>query len=576
MQNSRYPSTAALPHVDDSIDELADELLVDTSQDVSPVKKVGDVSPRGNVRQTSLGAANLAQNKPLPLLPQEKRQVDGPQLKKKRGALASKPANLKLSKKGKKRISKSNISSPQLIYSSSADRAHQKDLKVDPGSERVVGPEMKAQEAADLSGRVSTFIQHTAEQDVPITPSSRSVGGEKTGTPRKTGNEGGPFARAKKAFAGKLGNGCKKQAGKKSSDGSPLGHSADEHVGSEVEIDTDYHRHELGHHIAKGSTPQVQAGTDSRKIPRKPVPPSTRDYLKSLEDPFQERKDADGHSSFLPRPMSNHGTKAKAKRTSDPPLIPQDDSEQSVGRSSSQLTQEKEQTSNFCEMISGLAQHSDVQHFSSSPFDYSTPRTRLQPRLESTEEEDTAATLPQNYSSFDFRFEDETDDTFEEADVSPVEERSMSLKRKTAKTDLRAGSTEATKRAKRLSEPCTDEAALTANISKLRTHDGSTSLIKADQATGKVQKLKGLTKSASTSKGFDIFETRKGKAPMATVVDFFKKTRSQAAGKRHSTTTFASSASGRQTVAPTVGRGGDEDCVSLDELQMEGTTHKSG
>ena len=336
-------------------------------------------------------------------------------------------------------------------------------------------------------------------------------------------------------------------------------------------------RGRLDRRIAEGenlSNPKIQKLTGDGNIPRKPLPVyesmKARSQHSASGDPFSDAGDEGGHISpddysGFDFDFSKRKHKGKAVRASMPIMEKGDSPSEQINH---HLTVPKS-TAKFSNMISGLAQHSDTEYFSSSPVGYSTPPTRLEPQPPMDWKKTKAGILQRSPSFIEFSFEGQSEDASSETQ-SPkarVSEGSASIKRKEATEDLRSQVPPATKKLKTDSVSSKDEGGLAAEISNLATedHQGLLSLENTDAAVAV------SSRNASKRKGMSIFDLSKGKFAEGTGEDETKKPWTRAMSSKRSSVARPTSVLFSRGRESRVGmqrlEQNDSDDMDIDELQ---------
>lgn len=178
----------------------------------------------------------------------------------------------------------------------------------------------------------------------------------------------------------------------------------------------------------------------------------------------------------------------------------------------------------FSNKISGLRQHPDAEFFSSSPIGFSTPRVRLAPTHDENGKKRLSTVLVRDPSVLDFRIEQEpTDDEGDPLVLDYNEaEPSSSMKRKSATEDLRI---HGSKRAKTDSATSRETTVFAQGFDQLGTSDAQ-----AVEEVGAEPKIFSKTGTTSENKGFGIFDMGKGKEAEAR----FQVSTAYSAIRRHS------------------------------------------
>ena len=367
---------------------------------------------------------------------------------------------------------------------------------------------------------------------------------------------------------------------------SQIGPSNKSEASSFYETDEDDTRSRLNRRIAEGqnlANPKIQAMVGDGNIPRKPLPVyesmrSRSQRSGSLEDPFSDGYEA--KATPPPQIDGEFGIDFNRRTQEKMPLKEQNSSHnQTSGFSTSpqQHLSVPQSTSRFSNLISGLAQHSNVMDFSSSPVGFSTPRIRLEPQSLAGSKRKTGV-LSRTPSILEFSFEGKSDDENSLAasgTSKSVTDGSQSIKRKSAHSDLRSPALPLNKKSKLTSMPSNEEATLTAGISQLATEEERVPLSRKDKNTT----LRLLGRPASKGRGLNIFELGKGKAPETKNEDENKKPRPRPIiGKRASLPRPSSMLSGGRDPRPGMKRltSIDADSMDIDELQMDDADYQIG
>lgn len=265
------------------------------------------------------------------------------------------------------------------------------------------------------------------------------------------------FTKATRAIKGRLGS---SSSDRPSSSKRPLAqrHSSFHELGPlgpppQYESQEELCRVRLDRRIAEGenlSNPKIKSLIGDGNIPRKPLPVYETMRSRSMrslpasdllsDDAHGEAaQSSQGHSDFDIN-FSKH--KNKAAQTNG---ISERIDQQSSGVQSS---------FRFDNLVSGLAQHTDTMHFSSPPIDHSTPKIRLEPCLEKSEDNQDRLLLTRSPSVMDFSFEDQSDNDMSKGvhrkghEPRASDGSSLSIKRKGATDDLRSQVVPAAKKAK--------------------------------------------------------------------------------------------------------------------------------
>ena len=533
MQRSR----SRVQDDESSIDELAGNALLNTVPH-EPVRlpslhSLAAMSTTDILRPKSSRSTKTVPDdfdKPLPPIPKDPFAEQRLHWQN-RPALARKTANMKVSDPGKV-ATKPRISSPILQEQESSPAGPSPSRPATSHTtQSALGTQTSTADAAKLSKKISNLMQQAAAQESQTKQRAATYAAESAKL--------SPLERGKKAFV-KATRAIKERLSSSSSSNEKpfntrrLGSIGRSSSGGwepppQYESQEELTRGRLDRRIAEGenlSNPKIRKLTGDGNIPRKPLPVyesmRSRSQHSGSDNPFSDADDEDGHPipedySGFDFNFSKRKHKGKAVRASMPVM------EQMHGPSeqSGQHLTVPESTSRFSNMISGLAQHSDTEYFSSSPVGYSTPRIRLEPQPPMSKDKTAAGTLQRSPSILEFSFEDQSEGASSETQSPKMRasEGSTSVKRKGATEDLRSQVTPATKKLKTDSVSSKDEGGLAAGISQLATEDdrgllspGSTNTVVARPC-----------RNASKRKGMSIFDLRKGKFPEGTGEDEAKK-----------------------------------------------------
>lgn len=504
-------------------------------------------------------------------------------------ALAKKTTNMKVSDSGKL-ATKAKISSPIL------QEPHLS--PVGPSSSRPVtshttqstsGAQTSTLDAAKLSKKISNLMQQAAVQESQTRQKTAVYAAESAKlSPLEKGKKA--FVKAKRAIKDRLSSSSSNND--RSFTTRRLGSIGRSSSGGwepppQYESQEELTRGRLDRRIAEGenlSNPKIQKLTGDGNIPRKPLPVyesmRSRSQHSGSENPFSDVDDEGDHSSpgdysGFDFDFSKRKHKGKAVRASMPVMEQMNGPSEQPG----QHLAVPKSTSRFSNMISGLAQHSDTEYFSSSPVGYSTPRIRLEPQPPTKESKTAAGGLQRSPSILEFSFEGQSEDASSEAQ-SPEKresEGSMSVKRKGAAEDLRSQAIPASKKLKTDSISSKDEGGLAAGISHLATDDDQV-LLPPESTNAAIVKP---SRNASKRKGMSIFDIGKGKSSEGTVEDETKKPWTRAIASKRSSVSRSTS------VLFSRGRGSragmqrlehvDGDDMDVDELQLnDAAYHISG
>lgn len=574
-----------------SIDELAGNALLNTGllntvphepvrlpslHSLAAMSTTDILRPKSN-RSTKTVPDDL--DKPLPPIPKDP-FAEQRQHWQNRRALGPKTSNMRAHDQGKV-TTKPKISSPILQEPESSPAGPSASRPATSNTtQSTIGTHISTADAAKLSKKISNLMQQAAAQE---SETKQKAAIYATESAKLT-----PLEKGKKAFA-KATRAIKDRLSSSSSSDKPF---ATRRLGSigrsssggwepppQYESQEELTRGRLDRRIAEGenlSNPKIQKLTGDGNIPRKPLPVYESMRSRSLhsgsDNPFSDADDEDGHLS--PEDYSGFDFnfnkrkhKGKAARASTP-VVEQVDSPSEQFR---QHLKVPKSTSKFSNMISGLAQHSDTEYFSTSPVGYSTPRIRLEPQPPANGNKGTAGTLQRSPSILEFSFEGQSEDASSEAH-SPktrASEGSMSVKRKGATEDLRSQVAPAAKKLKTESMSSKDEAGLAAGISHLVTGDDR-GLLSPESTNPAIVKS---GRNAGKRKGMSIFDLSKGKLAERTYEDDARKPWTRAIANKRASTSRPSSvlfSRGRES------RAGmqrleqiDGDDMDIDELQAD-------
>ncbi|CAD6570846.1 MAG: hypothetical protein ASARMPREDX12_003958 [Alectoria sarmentosa] len=526
-------------------------------------------------------------DKPLPPIPKDP-FAEQRQHWQNRPVLAQKTTNMKASDPGKV-ASKPKISSPILQEpESSPVRPSPSRPATSHTTQSTFGTQTSTADAAKLSNKISNLMQQAAAQESQTKQKAAIYAAESAKlSPLEKGKQA--FVKATRAIKERL-------SSSSSSNDKPfntrrLGSIGRSSSGGwepppQYESQEELTRGRLDRRIAEGenlSNPKIQKLTGDGNIPRKPLPVyesmRSRSQHSETDNPFSDADDEDGHlsvedSSGFGFDFSKRKHKGKAVCASMPVMEQVD----SPSEQSDQHLTVPKSTSRFSNMISGLAQHSDTEYFSSSPVGYSTPRIRLEPQPPANGTETTAGALRRSPSILEFSFEGQSEDASSDAQ-SPktrASEGSTSVKRKGATEDLRSQVAPATKRMKTDSTSSKAEAELAVGISQLATGDDRSLL--STESTNAVVAKPG--RNTSKRRGMSMFDLSKGKLPEGTGEDETKKPWTRAIANKRSSVARPSSvlfSRGRES------RAGmqrleqiDGDGMDIDELQADDVAFHAG
>ena len=582
-----------------SIDELAGNALLNTgllnTVPHEPVRlpslhSLGAMSTTDILRPKSSKSTKTAPDdldKPLPPIPKDP-FAEQRRHWQSRPALAKMTTNMKISDPGKM-ITKPKISSPILQEPQSSPASPSPSRPAtSPTVQSTFGAQTSTADAATLSRKISNLMQQAAAQESQTRQRAAVYAAESAKL--------SPLEKGKKALVKATRAIKERLSSSSSSNDRPFNTTRLGSIGRsssggwepppQYESQEELTRGRLDRRIAEGenlSNPKIRKLTGNGNIPRKPLPVyesmRSRSQHSRSDNPFSDADDEGVHLSpedysGFDFEFSRRKHKGKAVRVSMP-VMEQVDSPSGL---SGQHLAVPQSTSKFSNMISGLAQHSDTEFFSSSPVGYSTPRIRLEPQQPMKGNKAAVDALQRSPSILEFSFEGQSEDASSEAQ-SPrtrVSEGNASVKRKGAAEDLRSQVAPVTKKLKTDSVSSRDEGGLAAGISHLATADDR-GLLPPESTNATAAKL---SRNASKRKGMSIFDLGKGKFLDGTVEDEVKKHWTRAiASKRSSISRPTSvlfsrgreSRAGMQRLEQTEG-----DDMDIDELQVNDVAFRVG
>lgn len=567
-----------------SIDELAGNALLNTVphqpvrlpslQSLAAMSTTEILRPKSS-RSTKTVPDDL--DKPLPPIPKDPFAEQRLHWQN-RPALARKTTNLKVSNPGKV-APKPTISSPILQEPESSPAGPSPSRPTTSHTmQSTSGTQTSKADAAKLSQQISTLMQQAAAQEAQTQQKLAVYAAESAKL--------SPLQKGKKAFVKATRAIKERLSSSSSSNDKPFNTRKLGSVGRsssggwepppQYESQEELTRGRLDRRIAEGenlSNPKIQKLTGDGTIPRKPLPVyesmRSRSQHSGSNNPFSDADDEDGQLSAedysgFDFNFSKRKHKGKAVRASMPVM----EQVESPPEKSDQHLKVPKSTSRFSNMISGLAQHSNTDFFSSSPVGYSTPRIRLEPQPPVEGNKPAASTLQRSPSILEFSFEGQSEDASSEAQspLTRASEGSTSVKRKGATEDLRSRMTPTTKKLKTESILSKDEAGLAAGISQLATEDDR-GLLSLENTNTMATKP---SRNASKRKGVSIFDIGKGKFPEGISEDETKRPWARAIASKRSSVTRPSSvlfSRGREGMQRLEQMGGDD--MEIDELQTD-------
>ena len=479
----------------ESPDELARSALLDDASTPRMMRTSTQDSAPDTFSPRSKSGKSAVENmdKPLPPIPTKDATANSKPSKQAKRALAPKTTNLKLTRKGGQRPAKLTISHPMLpqvpqidmVKTSTSIKQGTQDTK------RVASPQASTADAAELSERLTDLMQRNASEH----PKKRSKRKQTTNVEMITTSKPSPLERSKTAFVkatraitGRL-VGSSEKPGPSNGKVDALSDSIDDLPHPETGFLPPLSRGRLERRIAEGENlgnPKIRDLMGQGNILRKPLPvyesmTALKRQSESMEDPFL---DGNGQEiAITPRTpvdldigLDIDFSRHKNKRTSRHEGFPFRGMSRTMHTSNFEPSlSAAEAPSRFSNTISVLAQRPDVMDFSSSPVGFSTPRIRLEPRPDSDGKKRLTGVLVRSPSILDFSFEDyqtEEDDPATPAGGSQVtdHEHNLSVKRKSAKEDLRAQISPVNEKAERLSDASIEDSPTT-EINRLEKQD---------------------------------------------------------------------------------------------------------
>lgn len=566
---------------DDSIDELAaDALLLNPVQQPmrSSFQSVqSDVLMPAPLRPKSSNATENALDKPLPPIPISEHE-DYATTRRDKAALTIKTTNLKIPVQTEKPPLRPKISNP--VLQNSEENDNNTALRLVNGFREDTSdkaPLTTTKDAELLNKKITDLMQQASAREVQPTPKKKSkhVKAEFISKPSPLQRGKNAFSKATRAIAGRLNSGRRPTTPNVRRPG-PIESSPNSFIALEYHPESQKRSATIERRIAEGenlSNSKIQSIIGDGSIPRKPLPvyesmKSRRSSADSLENPFSDGNQAESIMSAEAQADVDFGFgfnkhKGKAKQRSRQPF-PFEDTEPEVNIKASI---DAPPPLNFSNKISGLAQHPDVSAFSSSPIGSSTPRIRLDPDLNFHEQKKAPATLKRSPSILEFSFEESDEDAISaEPKTSNASEPSGSIKRKSAKGDLRSQlSPTAAKRLRRSSDASGDDLALEHGFRQLGTNDTNVLMEKNKNA-----RLAQPSTADSKTKGLSIFETAKRKVPLTSAAALATRPRVQrtVSGRssipRPNSILFSRESRAHYRLRDTT----DGDTMEIDELQM--------
>ncbi len=517
----------------DSADELASNALLDDRSTQLMRPSTQDSIPGTSLaRSKSGGNATGTSDKPLPTIPSKEVTAKSDRRKETKPALAPKTTNLKVPRNERKQSPKPSISASSLPQGPQNSRNPTSTglAQTSPSTDHVTSPQTSTADAAALSKKISDLLQQNAAKD----SKKRSKHKKSVNTDIRATSRPSPLQRSKTAFVkatraiARRISSSSEQPGRSKRKGGELLDSIDDLPHPETGFLPPLSRGRLDRRIAEGENlgnPKIQDLMGDGHIPRKPLPvyesmKSLKRQSHSVEDPFSDGNEPE--RAITPQTPVGRDigldidfTRRKNKRTSRHEGFPFRDLSYTTSTLSFEPSLSAIETpSTFSNKASGLAQHSDVEIFSSSPVGFSTPRLRLEPRPDADGKKRLTGVLMRSPSILDFSFEEyETEgEPATPAGGSQVTdyEHSLSVKRKSAKEDLRAQLSPTGKKPRRTSDASTEDL-LTTEIRDLNTEDHRPLLAKNTS-----MRIANTNPETRRAKGMSMVDTGdKGKASIA-------------------------------------------------------------
>ena len=537
-----------LPRQDnDSADELAgDPLLNHSAQQSMSLSIRSDTQESDYSKAMSHKAREEDRNKPLPPIPITAADVIK-NSKEIRPALTSKSTNIKIIRKSEKTVTRPTISHP--ILHDSEDNSHNAPLRAVNGTSlkrTTTGIQTSVGNADGFSRKMTGRIEPGSARQAA---KSFEVGDNLIAAYAKAS----PLQRSKAALikatqviATRL-----TTVSQRVSTSNPGSRSNP--VGFEYKSDSKTSPETLHH----GSS------TSNSDILRDhlPVYESMRTVRHSpdpLQDPFSDGDQAnDQISPEIPADLEFDFSKRRRKGrvTSAGNDLIQDTS---ANDAASQAARK------YSRMISGLAQHPNTTVFSTPPIGFSTPRDRLMLSAEQPQDSPLPGGTAHTPSILEFSFEESDDDDMSETQTSEAINRNLSIKRKSAKDNLRSQLSPLSKRFKKSSITSKNHMDFPMKTKHMDTKD-SGPLLGMDTRVGKSRPAT----ANSGRKGFGVFEKAVRQDPSDSLGDKLKRPGLRnATAKRLSSPTPNSILFSRESRAHYRLRDtSDGDTLDVDELQ---------
>lgn len=574
---------------EDSIDELASGLLDDTSEDRTRASSLSQASPATRSQNSSGNILSKFLSKPLQPSPPDFGQPKRSPSRPTKAVLTQKTTNMKAISRNRKAL-KQSISNPiqQMLHLGGDDDSHKTRRSDDAATTFST-----ATGAEDFSKKISNLM--TVANPEAIDGSARDQDDTVSKADSRThrlqrGRKA--IAKAGKAIVERFSNSLERKTRKGLQDSDTSSMSSSRLLAPDLDTGNDTANNRMSRRIAEGTNlnnPKIRSLTGDGNIPRKPLPVHERMKRGSQNDKSLEHRFSDSHRSY--HGSSRQGSSGldvdigsrKSRPTSmQEPLLMQNPREDLYQPTIELSPLDVEQPSRFSEAISGLAQHPDVNLFSSSPDGSSTPRVRLE-RTYTAEGKKRLTMVPSNATSLiDSSLKDENITSSGDELASPLHSKvgkSLSLKRKTGKEDLRNAGTRPSKKSK-VSVGSNEEIVLASGIDKLDTQDTSTMKSKDTN-----KKVSGVKRECSTAKGLSIFDTVKNRESESLPFSGAKKLRRRSS-KRSSIPKPVSKISARDRRASSLmtakskdmdkGSNNNKTGVDVDDLQLDLSEYNLG
>ena len=514
--HKRVPSRHGPLREDDSLGELGSALLEDASDGLMPASAHSHATPPTRSQSSSSKILSKFSSKALSSSPPALVQPDRSSSRTAKAALAQKTTNMKAFSRNRKTL-KQSISSPiqQTLDFSSDDR-----YQTTRSSDDAATTFSTTTGAADLSKKISNLLTVSKSKVTEGSMEDKEYTLARAGSRTDRLQRGRKaFAKAGKAIVERFSNSIERNARKDYQDSDTLSNRTNFLLAPGVDVSDDTASDQMSRRVAEGTNlnnPKIRSLTGDGNILRKPLPVHESMKRPSQKDRSLEHRFSDSHRPY--HASSRHGSSGldvdigtrKSRPTSmQEPLLMQGLRGELYQPAIDLSPLDEKQHSGFSEAISGLAQHPNVNFFSSSPDGSSTPRVRLEPTYTSAGKK-RLTIIPSNATSLldpSFQGENITSSSDELASsLRSKVARSLSLKRKSAKEDLRNAGTRPSKKPRKVSVEDKEETVLASGIDKLETQDASA--LKSKDTNSKVGRVK---REGSKGKGLGIFDTVKNR-----------------------------------------------------------------